>query len=214
MRFSVLIAAVALIPVAACTQPYGQQGSASTGMQSQPATGSGMQPQQATGSGMMGGSQAGTGAQAGTAPGAGAAGYGPCPGMMGGPWMMGGHGMMGQPGMMGRQGWMAGGELPGVSGLTDSQRKSIGSIMEDFRQKQWPLMQQMHQQMMSSNIYRGGTADRAAADAAFDAAAPLHRQMFHNMIEMRARVDQVLTAQQREEWQRSWQGMMRPGAKQ
>lgn len=198
MRFRAPIIALSLFSITACTQPYGQQRSASGDMQSP----------HATGAGMMGG----TGGQAATG-GAGMDGHPPCPGMMG-QGMMGGPGMMGQHGMMGGAGWMASGELPGVSGLSDSQRKSIASIMADFRQKQMPLMRQMHQQMMSANVYRGGTIDRAAADAAFDAAAPIHRQMFQNMIEMRGRIDQVLTAQQREEWQRSWQGMMWPGAKQ
>ena len=193
MKYRALIASMPLLALAACTQPYGAQGTAST---------EGGTAQQSSGHGTAGGA----GMQGGAGPGMqGAAGMPPCPGMMGGP------GMAGAPGMMGHFGGAAGGMLPGVSGLTDEQRKSIGVIMDDFRKKQAPLMQQMHQQMMGWNFYRGGTMDRAAADQAYDAANPIHRQMFYNMMEMRGRIDQVLTAQQRAEWQRSWHGGMWPG---
>ena len=191
MNYRALIALMPLLALAACTQPYGAQRTASTEGTEQQSSTYGT----AGGAGMQGG--AGPGMQ-------GAAGMPPCPGM-------GGPGMAGAPGMMGHFGTMAGGALPGVSGLTDEQRKSIGVIMDDFRKKQAPLMQQMHQQMMGANFYRGGTMDRAAADQAYDAANPIHRQMFYNMIEMRGRIDQLLTAQQRAEWQRSWQGSMWPG---
>jgi Spy/CpxP family protein refolding chaperone len=148
-------------------------------------------------------------AQPGVGPGYGPGGYGPGmmggyggPGMMGGPGgygpgMMGGYG---GPGMMG--GWGRGGY--GLSDLSADQRKRIDEARQDFWKKQWPLMQQMHSTMWNADQDPGAPFDEQAARRGYDSIAALHKQMFENSIEMRKRVDAVLTPKQREELRREW----------
>ena len=136
------------------------------------------------------------------------AGYGPA--IMGyGPAMMGGYGpammmdgygpgTMG-PGMMGGAGrW---GTLP--SDLSPEQRKALAQVRQDFWNKQWPLMQQMHAAMSSGEGSDPGAAfDEQAARKAFDSASAVRKQMFENMLDMRKRSDAILTPKQREELRR------------
>jgi Spy/CpxP family protein refolding chaperone len=130
-------------------------------------------------------------------------GYGP--GMMGGygPGMMmdgWGPGMMGHgPGMMGGDGrW---GAVP--SDLSAEQRKALSQVRQDFWNKQWPLMQQMHAVMWGGDAGDPGAAfDEQAARKAYDAASGVRKQMFENMLEMRKRSDAILTPKQREELRR------------
>lgn len=149
----------------------------------------------------------GPGMMGGYGPGGG--GYGP--GMMGGwgggaggygPGMMGGYG----PGMMG--GW-GGGMMGGWGGgawpadLSADQKAKLAGAQQEFQQKQWGLMQQMHQLTWSANA-PGAAFDEQAARKSYDASAALHKQMFENMIDMRKRVDAVLTPKQREDMRRGW----------
>lgn len=144
------------------------------------------------GPGMMGGGGYGMGGY----------GYGMGPGMMGhygmGPGMMGEYGM--GPGMM----WGYG---PGIPDLTSEQRKKIGEIQKDQRQKQWQLMEKMHEQnFQSGGAYRDGKFDEQAARKRYDEMAALRKQMFENSLQERKRIDDVLTPQQRQQLQRPWGG--------
>lgn len=139
-------------------------------------------------------------------------GYGMGPGMMGGygmgPGMMGGYGM--GPGMMGGgygHGMMGGfgpGWIPNVPDLSKEQREKISGIQKDLRQKQWALMDKMHDEFESQNPYRGGKFDEQAARKAYETAEKLHRQMFENSLDAQKRIDGILTPQQREQLQRAW----------
>lgn len=138
-------------------------------------------------------------------------GYGPgmmgswcVPGIMGGysagPGMMGGYGY--GPGMMwgGRRGMGA-----NIPDLTDDQHNKIAEIQKDYRQKQWPLMQSMHElQFQQGSTTRDDKFDEQAARKAFDARESLHKQMFENRIQMQKRMDEVLTPKQRAQIQRGW----------
>ena len=148
--------------------------------------------------------QPGPGYGPGYGPGMMGGGYGP--GMMGGygggygPGMMGGYGGGYGPGMMG--GWGRGGY--GVSDLTADQRKRIDEARQDFWKKQWPIMQQMHSTMWNTDQDPGAPFDEQAARRGYDSVAALQKQMFENSIEMRKRIDAVLTPKQREELRRGW----------
>ena len=115
-------------------------------------------------------------------------GYGP--GMMGGgygPAMMGGYGRWGAA----------------PSDLSADQRKALSQVRQDFWNKQWPLMQQMHAAMWSGDAGDPGAAfDEQAARKAYDAASAVRKQMFENMLDMRKRSDAILTPKQREELRR------------
>ncbi len=143
------------------------------------------------GPGMMGGYGPGMMGGGGYGPG----GYGP--GMMGGygPGMMGGGGY--GPGMMG--GWGAEGAW-GIPDLTADQRKKLTEARQDFWKKQWPLMQQMHS--IGWNPSDGDAFDEQAARKNYEAMAALQKQMFDNRLELRKRIEGVLTPKQREELRR------------
>ena len=126
-------------------------------------------------------------------------GYGYGPGMMGG-WG-GGYGPGPGPGMMG--GWGRGG-YAGLSDLSADQRKRIDEARQDFWKKQWPLMQQMHSTMWNADQEPGAPFDEQAARRNYESVAALQKQMFDNQIEMRKRIDAVLTPKQREELRRDW----------
>lgn len=143
-----------------------------------------------------------------------AGGYGMGPGMMGGY----GHGMMGGgygsgPGMMGGPGYghgMMGGYGPGgwpnIPDLTKEQRDKISAIQRDLRQKQWALMDKMHEEFESRSPYREGKFDEQAARKAYDTTEKLHRQMFENSLDAQKRIDSILTPEQREKMRRAWGG--------
>ena len=145
------------------------------------------------------------------------------PGMMGGPgygygYGYGeGHGMMGGygPGMMGGgygagpgMGWgggpmMGGGARGlGIADLSAEQRGKIKQAQQDFWKKQWPLMQQMHS--IAWNASDSDASDEQAARKNYEAMAALQKQMFDNRLELRKRIDAVLTPKQREEQRRGW----------
>ena len=132
-----------------------------------------------------------------------APGYGPGygPGMMGGYGpgaMMGGYGGPGRgPGMMGPYGYA---NLPD---LTADQRTKIAEIQREYRARQWPLMQQM--QELQWNEGSGGY-DEQAERRDYDRIAGLQKQMFENSLDVRKRIDGVLTPQQRDALRRGWGG--------
>jgi Spy/CpxP family protein refolding chaperone len=106
---------------------------------------------------------------------------------------LGGMGMMGGwgGGMMGR-GW-------GALDLTKDQRNKMYAIHRDLREKQFALMDRMHDNMESVSFYRDGKFDEQAARNAYAGAEKIHRQMFENMLDARKRADALLTPQQRQQ---------------
>jgi Spy/CpxP family protein refolding chaperone len=121
-------------------------------------------------------------------------GQGPGQGRMGGarmgPGMMWGYG----------ENW-----LSAIPNLTDEQREKIAAIEKEFRQKQWQLMEKMHELAVQSRVYRG-RLDEQAARRNYDMIAALHKQMFENSLEEQKRIESILTPQQREQLQRFWGG--------
>lgn len=179
MKHSIaILAAAAAFALAGCTPMAGAESAPPRG------------PGAGYGPGMMWGGGAGPGFGYGMGPGGGY-GMGMGPGYGAGP----GYGMMGPggfgmgPGMMG--GW---GVYP--LDLTGEQRASINQIQREFRGRQWPLMQQMHELMWTDS------PDEQAQRRSYDQAAALQKQMFENMLEARKRMDGVLTPQQREQLRR------------
>lgn len=109
------------------------------------------------------------------------------------------HGMMGGCGMMG--GWgmgMMGGEYSSLD-LTKEQRNKIYAIHRECRDKQFALMDRMHDSMQSATFYRDGKFDEQAARNAHAEAEKIHRQMFENMLNAQKQVDALLTPQQRQQ---------------
>jgi Spy/CpxP family protein refolding chaperone len=187
MKRKVLAMAAALLTMsaAACGQPYG------------PGYGPGGGPGYGTGPGLMGGGGPGYGQ--GYGPGSGPS-YGMGPGMMGGgygPGMMGGYGM--GPGMM-----MGGyGYIPD---LTSEQRAKIGEIQKEFAQTHWALMGAMHSQGGPMSQAFSGEFDAKTARQAYEAMAAAQKQMFESALQMRQRIDAILTKEQREQARRNWRG--------
>lgn len=144
--------------------------------------------------------------------GPGGGGYGPGYGM--GPGMMGGYGM--GPGMMGGSGpgygmgpGMMGGYGPGFGygvELSAEQREKIGEIQQEFAGKHWELMGKLHARGGPMAEAFGGPFDEKAARGAYDTIAQAHKEMFEAQLQMRKRVEAVLTPQQREQMQRGYRG--------
>jgi Spy/CpxP family protein refolding chaperone len=139
------------------------------------------------------GAQSPGGRQQGPAGGRGAhmAGWG-----QGGGWgMMGGAGA----GMMGGAGFGMMGQGWNTLNLTKEQRNKLYAIHKDLRDKQFALMDKMHENMQSVNLYRAGKFDEQAARSMYDASEKLHRQMFENMLDAQKRADSLLTPEQRQQ---------------
>lgn len=137
-------------------------------------------------------------------------GYGPGHGM--GQGMMGGGGYgpgygMG-PGMMGGgYGGMMGGGYAYVPDLTPEQRTKLSEIQQEFAKSHWALMSAMHSQDgPMAQMHGRGATDEKAARQAYDAMAAMHKQMFESSLEMRKRMDAVLTEDQLEQMRKYWRG--------
>jgi Spy/CpxP family protein refolding chaperone len=126
----------------------------------------------------------------------------PGPGPGGGP---GYHGMMGGgTGMMGAGGGMMGlGMWRNIPDLTQDQRTKIDAIRRDLRNRQFAIMDQMHDQWQGATAYRNGQFDEQASRRAYDATEKLRRQMFENALDAQKRVDALLTAAQRQQLSRA-----------
>jgi len=135
--------------------------------------------------------------------------YGGGPGMMGGygggqgmgPGMMGGSGGgygMG-PGMMGSWGPEA---YAGLK-LTPEQKKQITTIQQDSRKAMWQLMGAMHEQDYHLHDLLGpGALDEATARKAFQQMQETQKAMFELRLDVRRKIDAVLTPEQREQLRR------------
>ena len=197
----------------------GYGGGCPQGAMMQPGQG-GHGPGMMQGRGMMGHmmGQGGPGAMMGQGPGhmmGQMMGKGPG-GMMGG--MQGMGGMMGQmmgdmqgmPGM----GGMMGGMGAGVD-LSDEQKAELGKFRQDFLPKMGELrgrMQANHEQLRA--LMHGGTADEAAIAELADQKGALMAEMIKMHATHRARMQALLTDEQREQMRQQRPGMgqgMGPG---
>lgn len=124
-------------------------------------------------------------------------GYGMGRGMMGGGYGPG-YGM--GPGMMG-------GGYGYVPNLTPEQRTKLAEIQQEFAQQHWGLMSAMHSQGgPMAQFFGPGAGDEKAARQAYEAMAAAQKQMFEASLEMRKRMDAVLTQEQREQMRKYWRG--------
>ena len=121
------------------------------------------------------------------------------PGMPGNPPGPGNHGMMGGGGGMGMMGL---GMWRNIPDLTQDQRSKIEAIRHDLRNRQFAIMDQMHDQRQSVAAYRNGQFDEQAVRQAYDGIEKLRRQMFENALDAQKRVDALLTAAQRQQLSR------------
>lgn len=112
---------------------------------------------------------------------------------------MGGWGMMGGPGMLAGCGenmmWLGWNAIK----LSKEQREKMNAIQRALREKQWVLMDRLHESMQSAGFYRDGKFDEQAARSAYATAEKMHRQMFDNLVEAQGRIDALLTPQQRQQ---------------
>jgi Spy/CpxP family protein refolding chaperone len=205
MKRKLLAASAALLlgtATAACSQPYGGMGPGMMGGYGPGGgqgygQGQGYGPGYGMGPGMMGGYGPGYGMGPGMM-----GGYGPGYGM--GPGMMGGYGPGGMgPGMMGGYGGYGG---YGVD-LSAEQRAKIADVQREFARKQWESMDKMHAE--GGPMYQAfgpGPFDEKAARNAYQAMADAQKQMFEASLQMRKKIDSVLTPEQREQMGHGWRG--------
>jgi Spy/CpxP family protein refolding chaperone len=216
MKRKLLAASAALLlgtATAACSQPYGGTGPGMMGGYGPgggQGYGQGYGPGYGMGPGMMGGYGPGYGMGPGMM-----GGYGPGYGM--GPGMMGGYGPGGMgPGMMGGYGpgyGMGPGMMGGYGGygygpeLSPEQRAKIVDMQQEFARKQWESMAKMHAE--GGPMYQAfgpGAFDEKAARNAYQAMAEAQKQMFEASLQMRKKIESVLTPEQREQMGRGWRG--------
>lgn len=152
--------------------------------------------------------------------GSGGGGYGPGPGAgMMGPGMMGGGAGGYGPGMMG--GWggsdgsgMMGGQMMGAGiaqavwalDLSDAQRSQLTALQDEQRRRHWELAGRMHDEMAKlRDAWWGGgqQRDRAAIVAAYKRMSELRLQALEVRLDGADRLDEILTAEQREQLRRS-----------
>lgn len=149
-------------------------------------------------------------------------GYGMGPGMMGGmmggyggmgPGMMGGMmgpGMMGYgmgPGMMGGYGGMGAGMMGGALwslDLNDSQRSQILKIQDDARRKNWELLGKSQDETakLRDGYLASGKLDRKGILDAYKRISDLRLQRIENTLDATEKMENVLTAQQRDQLKR------------
>ncbi len=166
------------------------------------------------GAGMMGPNMMGGGMMGGGMMGGGMMGGGMTGGGMMGPGMMGGgcHDMMGR-GMMGPE-MMGGGMMgPGMAGpsigggagplsaldLSEDQQKRINAIHDEVRKKHWSLMGEiLDERAKLRDLYNADKRDPTAIGAEYQRIFDLRRQMIEAGISAHNRVEEVLTAEQRQ----------------
>ncbi len=123
-----------------------------------------------------------------------------------------GYGAFGMgPGMMGGEGMgpgaMHGGTDAALAGLalTQEQRKKITDIREAASKTMWDLMGTMHRQGRRMwGMYGPGGYDEAAARKSFQAMNEAQKAMFETRLELRKKIDAVLTDEQREKLRKHW----------
>ena len=120
----------------------------------------------------------------------------------------GGHGMMQGHGMMGQgPGAMMGGMGYGL-GLTDEQRAEMGKIRGEFLPQMGELrgkMQANHEQLLA--LHQGGAADQATIGELADRQGELVAEMIKLRAAHQARMQALLTDEQREQMRQHRPGM-------
>lgn len=153
-------------------------------------------------------------------PGGGMGMMGPGAGMMGG--MGGGAGMMG-PGMgMGMGGGMGMG--PGMMGpgmgagpfamlnLSAEQRTKINAIQDSLRKQQWTLQGKINdEEARLRDLYLVDQPDPKKVGQTYDAIFDLRRQMIEAQVQAQNQMQNVLTAEQRNQIRQFRSGMRGPG---
>jgi Spy/CpxP family protein refolding chaperone len=109
-------------------------------------------------------------------------------------------GVRGYGGMMGGMGFAT---LPDFAGagieLTPAQQARIREIQRDARASQWKSMESMHDLMwQGESLYRDGKLDAAAARKRYEAMETLRKQVFEDGLQAAARIDALLTKEQRD----------------
>lgn len=174
-----------------------------------PRYGPGMMGGYGMGPGMMGGYGMGPGMMGGYGPGMmydGDGAYGP--GMMGGygmgPGMMGGYGM--GPGMMGGHG-MGLGPIWALE-LNENQRRAIDNIMAEQHKQHWAAMSAMiGAQGRLRELQMAEQWDQKAIAGVYDDIFKQQRVMIEANVRTRNRIQDQLTAEQKEQLRRwSWGG--------
>jgi Spy/CpxP family protein refolding chaperone len=140
--------------------------------------------------------------------------------MMGEAWgwddsrMMGGMGMGGMPDH--RMGWgmMAPGMMGmGIPNLTEDQRKQIGKIRQEFRDRQWDLMGKMRAERFKlHDQYDSDQLDPDAIGAQQKKLLAMQQQMVDLSVETQKRIGAVLTKEQKDamkNWRRHGRMMER-----
>ena len=145
-------------------------------------------------------------------------GYGMGPGMIGrGAWSEGvGPGAMGPGTMGGGRGWgMGHGMMMGGFGddayagleFSAEQRKQIAEIRQQAAQAHWQLMGTMHGRgRRMHDVFTPGALDEKGAREAFQAMLDSHKAMFELQLDVRKKIDALLTPAQREQLERYWGG--------
>ena len=134
----------------------------------------------------------------GMGPGMGGQGMGP--GMKGSADCPMGRGMMG--GRHGGGGRMQGPGLKDLEALnlTEEQRDKVREIRRDMQRANHALMVSLREvRWKGQDLAKAGTVDVAAAKKLYEEGAAVHKRMFENRLEARAKAEAVLTKEQREQ---------------
>lgn len=128
--------------------------------------------------------------------------------------MMGGGMGPGSCGMMGNGMGMAGSGSFGKLDLTAEQRSKINKIQDDLRRQHWAVMGKiMDEQAKLRDLYAEDLLDAKKITAVSDAIHTLRKQMIESQIDAVNRMRDILTKEQREQFNKLQRGggMMGPG---
>ena len=126
-----------------------------------------------------------------------------------------GHGAFGMgPGMVGgyRSEGMGPGAMYGATdaalaglSLTREQRKKIADIREEASKAMWEHMGTLHRQGQRMwGMYGPGADDESAARKSYQAMIEAQQAMFEMRLELRKKIEAVLTDEQREHLRKRW----------
>lgn len=95
---------------------------------------------------------------------------------------------------------MMGGGYGYLPDLSDAQRTKLGEIQQEYAKTHWALMSAMHSEGgPMGQMYSG---DEKAVRQDYEAMSAVHKQMFESSLEMRKRMEAVLTDEQRAQMRR------------
>ena len=82
--------------------------------------------------------------------------------------------------------------------LTDQQRSQVNKISDELRRKNWELMGKMQDESAKlRDLYSADKLDRSAISAEYKHIFELRQQRVEAMLDAQAKIDGVLTAEQR-----------------